>query len=336
MGEQHAGSKFGQAGIMGVALVEPELASWGDFVSEFAMDAAPAWLFRGQPNFEWGLGTSLRRAFTAAGITDPAQRAHHENSSIGFFKDRARLHLPRQPAENDLLGWLALMQHYGAPTRLQDWTRSPFVAAYFAYRENPDCDSALWAVQAYFCRRAVTPGAIALPWDHLGVFEEVYVDSDTGEKVAVVPSLLTTNSERENEIIREAIRRGAGWPVPTLPFDVDSRMAAQQAAFLVATDLEFPVDSLMDKSRWPKQATPGSFAEDLAKRAGAYPLQEPYQLIKKIRLPRAWREPALRSLSRMGITEDTIFPGVDGVGRATANQVRAGELAFRDALNTSA
>jgi hypothetical protein len=174
-----------------------------------------------------------------------------------------------------------------------------------------------------------------LPWDHLGVFEEVYIDPNTGDEVPVVPSLLTTNAERENEIVREAIRRGAGWPVPTLPFNVDSRMAAQQAAFLVATDLEFPVDSLIDKGRWPAQASPGHFAEDLARRAAVYPLREPYQLIKKIRLPRAWREPALRSLSRMGITEDTIFPGVDGVGRSTANQVRAGELAFRDALNTS-
>ncbi len=328
-------SQFGQAGIMGAPVSEPELDSWGHFVSEFALDASPSWLFRGQANFGWGLGTSLRRAFVGARIDDPEQRAHFENSSIGFFKDRARLHLPRQPQENDLLGWLALMQHYSAPTRLQDWTRSPFVAAFFAYRENLGCDCALWAIQAYFCRRAVTPGAIAWPWDHLGVFEAVYVDPDTGDEVATIPSLLTTNADRENEIIRDAIRRGAGWPVPTLPFNVDNRMAAQQAAFLLATNLEFPVDSLLDKAHWPEQASADSFADDLAKRAAEYPLQEPYQLIKKVRLPAAWREPALRSLSRMGITEDTMFPGVDGVGRATADQLRAGELAFRDALNTS-
>lgn len=167
------------------------------------------------------------------------------------------------------------------------------------------------------------------------MFEAVYVDPDTGDEVATVPSLLTTNADRENEILREAIRRGAGWPVPTLPFSVDNRMAAQQAAFLVATDLEFPVDCLLDETHWPQQASAGSFAEDLARRAAAYPMREPYQLIKKVRLPAAWREPALRGLGRMGITEDTMFPGVDGAGRATADQLRAGELAFRDALNTS-
>jgi hypothetical protein len=38
----------------------------------------------------------------------------------------------------------------------------------------------------------------------------------------------------------------------------------------------------------------------------------------------------------MGITEDTMFPGVDGAGRVTANQIAARELALRDALNTTA
>ena len=37
----------------------------------------------------------------------------------------------------------------------------------------------------------------------------------------------------------------------------------------------------------------------------------------------------------MGITEDTMFPGLDVAGRATGHQIAAGELALRDVLNTS-
>jgi hypothetical protein len=329
-------SRFGPAGIMGCQIVEPELRTWSEFVTEFALDESPSWLFRGQAEFGWGLGTSLQRAFSAAGIVDALQRANHENSSIGFFKDRARLHLSATPAENDLLGWLALMQHYGAPTRLQDWTRSPFVAAYFAYREDAGKDAALWAIQAYFCRRAVTPGAIAIPWDHLGVYEEVYLDPATGAEESRYKVPGTTQAEQENALLREAIRAGGRWPLPMVPFNVDARMTAQQAAFLVATSLDFPVADLMLVDRWPPQAKPERFAADLARRAGVYPLSEPYQLIKRIRLPYRWRRKALASLARMGITEDTMFPGVDGAGRATGNQIAAGELALRDALNTTA
>jgi hypothetical protein len=51
----------------------------------------------------------------------------------------------RCPAENDFGSWLVLMQHYGLPSRLLDWTRSLIVAAYFAVaHEDIDADAAIW------------------------------------------------------------------------------------------------------------------------------------------------------------------------------------------------
>ncbi len=326
-------SRFGDAGIMRWAEVEPEVNDWAEVVGEFAHDDAAGWLFRGQSNIKWGLDTSLQRAFKKANITSSVEGIHVENSSIGFFKDRSRLYLPATPAESDLLGWLALMQHYGAPTRLQDWTQSPFVAAYFAYREDEKADAALWAIQSYYCRNAVTPGTIGLPWDHLGIFKESESDTDAGEPEVIVQSLLATQAEHENEILREAIRGENGWPLPILPFNVDARMAAQQAAFLVSTSFDFRIDALKDKALWPKQAEPHPWEVDMAPRIGVTRLDEPHRLIKRIRLPYAWRERALHSLKRMGITEATMFPGVDGAGRATGDQIAARDIDLRDYLN---
>jgi hypothetical protein len=44
------------------------------------------------------------------------------------------------------MGWWSIMQHYGAPTRLLDWTKSPFAAAYFAVGGHFDKPGAIWIV----------------------------------------------------------------------------------------------------------------------------------------------------------------------------------------------
>jgi FRG domain len=49
------------------------------------------------------------------------------------------------PEEDHSFQWLALMQHHGAPTRLLDFTWSPYVAAFFAL-ERATNDAALWAL----------------------------------------------------------------------------------------------------------------------------------------------------------------------------------------------
>lgn len=43
--------------------------------------------------------------------------------------------------------WLALMQHFGAPTRVLDITKSSYVAAYFAIEDaTAGDDCAVWAI----------------------------------------------------------------------------------------------------------------------------------------------------------------------------------------------
>jgi FRG domain-containing protein len=54
----------------------------------------------------------------------------------------------RLPRRSDGLSWLFLMQHYGAPTRLLDWTENPLVALYFSVNEQLDQDGELWILEA--------------------------------------------------------------------------------------------------------------------------------------------------------------------------------------------
>jgi hypothetical protein len=64
---------------------------------------------------------------------------------LRIFKRKAHLFVSDLPDESDSFEWLALMQHHGAPTRLIDFTWSPYVAAFFAL-ERATRDVAVWSV----------------------------------------------------------------------------------------------------------------------------------------------------------------------------------------------
>ena len=53
-----------------------------------------------------------------------------------IFRRKAHIHLPDTTALDDELRCLAMMQHHGAATRLLDFSKSPFVAAFFACDED--------------------------------------------------------------------------------------------------------------------------------------------------------------------------------------------------------
>lgn len=69
-----------------------------------------------------------------------------EASFSALFTAQAPVRYPNCPPEHDIAAWLFLMQHYGVPTRLLDWTESILIAAYFAIYKEPESSATVWGL----------------------------------------------------------------------------------------------------------------------------------------------------------------------------------------------
>jgi FRG domain len=118
--------------------------SWDQFLEIASGPEFKSWAFRGQSEDRWPLYTSISRYLLAHGVHRDAW-VEQEQRIVRIFRRKAHLFLEHIPEENDSFQWLALMQHHGAPTRLLDFTWSPYVAAFFAL-ESATTDCAIWGV----------------------------------------------------------------------------------------------------------------------------------------------------------------------------------------------
>jgi hypothetical protein len=113
--------------------------SWHDFKRDLipalfrAQPAQPGrFLFRGQASADWPLMTSFDRRFAKEPARDRLELFEELQTS---FRRQCMDHDVPDSATMEPTRLLALAQHHGLPTRLLDWTASPYVAAFFAFDE---------------------------------------------------------------------------------------------------------------------------------------------------------------------------------------------------------
>jgi hypothetical protein len=114
--------------------------SWNEPLARFRSPLA----FRGMGDAAHDLKTSLIR------LGGDFER--HEGHLLRNFRKYARRN---DVSVDSTWNWLALAQHHGLPTRLLDWTFSPFVALHIA-TEDPrrfDRDGVVWAIDYVAARR---------------------------------------------------------------------------------------------------------------------------------------------------------------------------------------
>ena len=154
--------------------------------------------WRGQNDFKWKLEPSVFR---------DEFKDYDEKSGIQRFMHKAQSRHSSVPPISEKQNWLFLMQHYGLPTRLLDWTESPLIACYFAIDPNYDeADGALFALSPY-----------KLNEDQVGV-HKLLMPYDS-PAVEIINSTFKDDQENVEKII--AIR----------PAEVDLRLLTQLSVF---------------------------------------------------------------------------------------------------------
>jgi len=134
--------------------------TWDEFKNELYKDLfsdgryhSSQYVFRGQRDSNWSLEPSFDRWYRVWG--DKNDRIALARRTMEEFIKACHEQGHDIDEDPDGLEALSLAQHYGVPTRLLDWTDSPYVAAYFAFdahialTEKAECDTiAIWALKS--------------------------------------------------------------------------------------------------------------------------------------------------------------------------------------------
>jgi len=254
------------------------------------------WAFRGQSNENWNLSTKFEREASRYQC-DSYWFRNREKIILQDFQRKAHQYVKNLPAPDSTIDWLSLVQHYGGPTRLLDFTYSYYVAAFFAV-ETATADAAIWAININ-----------KLIWQISKIN-----DYDLYMKDKTYQGAIGTMTHWAETIIENRASKDIVYVID--PFRQHERISIQQGFFLFPGNLEKPFEQNLSSSFEFKYA---NFSKENAVNANYSELNKTEvggASVIKIILPYKIHSKVLSELHKMNVTAATLFSGLDGFARS--------------------
>ena len=296
------------------------IKNWEEFES-LGRGCGPV-VFRGQGDSEWDLKTNYEREFIMPDCL--RVNATHESEMLHECISQGHLFVQDPPSRDDWVSWLAEMQHYGAPTRLLDVTRSKYIALFFALtgmkNGEKTRDGAVWEFNValadkvfYDCLCEKMPRIItteAPPSSRGGIL----LYKDDGWKIANAAigseplgelTHVCTELEKGKDFLNGYYKKGMVLHIA--PRRANKRLIAQQGEFLFPFNLSHTfVQNLLGPiggSNYAKKLVDFGTADARCKAKDSITPR-----VIKIIIPGSLREEFLDRLLEMNITYQTLFP----------------------------
>lgn len=239
------------------------------------------YIYRGHANAEWSLGSSLERIIGSRWSAESATK--YEDYSLSIFKSNFHLYDRENLRPTSKLAWLSIMQHYGIPTRLVDFTESPYVALYFAleaYDPHMKSDFAVFAI------------------DYSGLMQKsIEYISERDKTFRETRQSVHDRQDIIFEIVVDRFAYDIGWIAE--PRELNARLDRQAGSFLLSGNRSRKVAEILELPTYADVD------------------------ITKYRIPSALYTNIFALLRKMNITSKSLYGSLEGLARSIRMQLQA-------------
>lgn len=287
------------------AYITTEIEHWNDifrlnqrFMSNF--------VFRGQGNADWGLKTSLARMVERhhPNYVDKIMPAIYEQQMMDEFQWKypsyEKSHIP---GSEESIEWLSLMQHYGSPTRMLDFSYSMYVAMFMAIDGSFFEKSAIWALNKHELSRKV--------------FDKYRVDNNTN--FALISDLENYTYKKATSAINRRFvinnDEDESFLFLTRPHLSNERINRQQGLFVIPSNIEVGFEDIL-KGYYNASFCGKMKFDDVVRLSIDNNYGQHTVSVLKIEIPKQLKYSISNLLRQMNITSETMYPGLDGLARS--------------------